>query len=70
MNITKFPAIPLKKGDSFTTVAASSFLENVKNLERGQAQLESWGLKSIKNIAGSFGCINLEDIAAPDCFII
>ena len=27
-------------------------------------------VKSIKNIAGSFGGINLEDIAAPDCFII
>jgi malate dehydrogenase (oxaloacetate-decarboxylating)(NADP+) len=27
-------------------------------------------IKSVKNIAGSFGGINLEDIAAPDCFII
>ena len=27
-------------------------------------------IQSIKNIAGSFGGINLEDIAAPDCFII
>ena len=27
-------------------------------------------IKSIKTIAGSFGGINLEDIAAPDCFII
>ncbi len=27
-------------------------------------------IKSIKNIAGSFGGINLEDIAAPNCFII
>ena len=27
-------------------------------------------IKSIKNIAGSFGGINLEDIAAPECFII
>ena len=27
-------------------------------------------IKSIKNFAGSFGGINLEDIAAPDCFII
>ncbi len=27
-------------------------------------------VRSIKNIAGSFGGINLEDIAAPDCFII
>ena len=27
-------------------------------------------IKSIKNISGSFGGINLEDIAAPDCFII
>ena len=27
-------------------------------------------IKSIKNIAVSFGGINLEDIAAPDCFII
>ena len=27
-------------------------------------------VKSIKSIAGSFGGINLEDIAAPDCFII
>jgi malate dehydrogenase (oxaloacetate-decarboxylating)(NADP+) len=27
-------------------------------------------IRSIKNIAGSFGGINLEDIAAPDCFII
>ncbi len=27
-------------------------------------------VKSVKNIAGSFGGINLEDIAAPDCFII
>ena len=27
-------------------------------------------IKSIKSIAGSFGGINLEDIAAPDCFII
>jgi len=27
-------------------------------------------IKSIKNIAGSFGGINLEDIAAPHCFII
>ncbi len=27
-------------------------------------------VNSIKNIAGSFGGINLEDIAAPDCFII
>ena len=26
-------------------------------------------INSIKNIAGSFGGINLEDIAAPDCFI-
>ena len=26
--------------------------------------------KSIKSISGSFGGINLEDIAAPDCFII
>ena len=25
-------------------------------------------IKSIKNIANSFGGINLEDIAAPDCF--
>jgi malate dehydrogenase (oxaloacetate-decarboxylating)(NADP+) len=27
-------------------------------------------IKSIKSIAGSFGGINLEDIAAPDCFVI
>jgi len=27
-------------------------------------------VNSIKNFAGSFGGINLEDIAAPDCFII
>ena len=27
-------------------------------------------IKTIKNIAGSFGGINLEDVAAPDCFII
>ena len=27
-------------------------------------------INSIKNIAGSFGGINLEDIAAPNCFII
>ena len=27
-------------------------------------------VRSIKSIAGSFGGINLEDIAAPDCFII
>ena len=27
-------------------------------------------IKSVKNISGSFGGINLEDIAAPDCFII
>ncbi len=27
-------------------------------------------INSIKNFAGSFGGINLEDIAAPDCFII
>jgi len=27
-------------------------------------------IKSIKNISNSFGGINLEDIAAPDCFII
>jgi len=27
-------------------------------------------IKSIKNIAGSFGGINLEDIAAPDCYVI
>jgi len=27
-------------------------------------------IKTIKNIASSFGGINLEDIAAPDCFII
>jgi len=27
-------------------------------------------IKSIKHIAGSFGGINLEDIAAPDCFVI
>jgi len=27
-------------------------------------------IKSIKNIAGSFGGINLEDIAAPECFVI
>jgi len=27
-------------------------------------------IKSIKCIAGSFGGINLEDIAAPDCFVI
>ena len=27
-------------------------------------------IKTIKNIAGTFGGINLEDIAAPDCFII
>jgi len=27
-------------------------------------------IQSIKNIAGSFGGINLEDIAAPDCFVI
>jgi len=27
-------------------------------------------VNSIKNIAGSFGGINLEDIAAPDCFVI
>jgi len=27
-------------------------------------------IKTIKNIAGSFGGINLEDIAAPDCFVI
>ncbi len=27
-------------------------------------------VKSVKSIAGSFGGINLEDIAAPDCFII
>ena len=27
-------------------------------------------INSIKNIAGSFGGINLEDIAAPDCFVI
>ncbi len=27
-------------------------------------------IKTIENIAGTFGGINLEDIAAPDCFII
>ena len=27
-------------------------------------------IRSIKNISGSFGGINLEDIAAPECFII
>ena len=27
-------------------------------------------IKSIKNFAPSFGGINLEDIAAPDCFVI
>ena len=27
-------------------------------------------IETIKNIGGSFGGINLEDIAAPDCFII
>ncbi len=27
-------------------------------------------IKSIKSISGSFGGINLEDIAAPDCFVI
>jgi len=27
-------------------------------------------IKSIKNISSSFGGINLEDIAAPDCFVI
>ncbi len=27
-------------------------------------------INSIKNISGSFGGINLEDIAAPDCFVI
>ncbi len=27
-------------------------------------------IKSIKTISGSFGGINLEDIAAPDCFVI
>ncbi len=27
-------------------------------------------IKTIKSIAGSFGGINLEDIAAPDCFVI
>ena len=27
-------------------------------------------VNTIKNIAGTFGGINLEDIAAPDCFII
>ena len=27
-------------------------------------------IKSVKSISGSFGGINLEDIAAPDCFII
>ena len=27
-------------------------------------------IRSIKSISGSFGGINLEDIAAPDCFII
>ena len=27
-------------------------------------------ISTIKNIAGTFGGINLEDIAAPDCFII
>ena len=27
-------------------------------------------IKTIKDISGTFGGINLEDIAAPDCFII
>ena len=27
-------------------------------------------IETIKNISGTFGWINLEDIAAPDCFII
>ena len=27
-------------------------------------------IETIQNIGGSFGGINLEDIAAPDCFII
>ena len=27
-------------------------------------------MKQLKNIGGTFGGINLEDIAAPDCFII
>ena len=27
-------------------------------------------INSVKNFSGSFGGINLEDIAAPDCFII
>ena len=27
-------------------------------------------IETIKNIGGTFGGINLEDIAAPDCFII
>ena len=37
---------------------------------------DEWGKRlidkasTIKNIAGTFGGINLEDIAAPDCFII
>ena len=27
-------------------------------------------INTIKNISGTFGGINLEDIAAPDCFLI
>ena len=27
-------------------------------------------IETIKNIGGTFGGINLEDIAAPDCFVI
>ena len=27
-------------------------------------------METIKNISGTFGGINLEDIAAPNCFII
>ena len=27
-------------------------------------------IETIKNISGTFGGINLEDIAAPECFII
>ena len=27
-------------------------------------------IETIKNISGTFGGINLEDIAAPDCFFI
>ena len=66
-NLGSLASKPVMEGKSvlFKRFADIDSIDIEINNENPQAIIET-----IKNIGGTFGGINLEDIAAPDCFII